>query len=380
MNTWICLSLPDIAIDSSKSRNVSHRLSAVVALISVISVQKWCHSDLFEPDLSTSDLSTMDSFYELLGRITLLLAIVWIVSKLLRGLWTSYVGHALGMGVKWCPSATTWAVITGATDGIGKAYAKKFAKMGYNLVIISRNQEKLNQTKEEILSKYKNCNEVRTVAVDFTRSDIYDKIASALSDLEDIHILVNNVGISYKYPELLTAVPESRQLFDSIVNCNIISMTRMIELVLPKMEAKRRGVIINVSSYSASYPMPLLSVYAASKVYVDYLSRALNMEYQDKGITIQSVLPAYVSTNMSKIRRTSLMVPSPDVYVDHALRTVGLETRTYGYWPHKLQGFVQDTLISSTVGPDYNVKLAYDSLKDVRRRYYKKEGIKEKAK
>jgi 17beta-estradiol 17-dehydrogenase / very-long-chain 3-oxoacyl-CoA reductase len=153
----------------------------------------------------------------------------------------------------------------------------------------------------------------------------------------------------------------------------------MIEMVLPKMEAKGRGIIINVSSYSASYPMPLLSVYAASKVYIDWLSRAIQVEYKTKGITVQSVLPAYVSTNMSKIRKTSLMVPSPDVYVDHALRTLGIEDRTYGYWPHKLQGFVQDCLIGTVLGPDYNVKLAFDSLKDVRRRYYKKEGIKEKS-
>lgn len=321
----------------------------------------------------------MNSLYELLGRISLYLVVIWLVSKLVRGLWTSFLGDALGFGVKWHPSPTTWAVITGATDGIGKAYAKRFAKMGYNLVIISRSEDKLKATKEEIMSKYKSCNDVRTVAADLSRSDVYDKIAAVLSGLDDIHILVNNVGISYKYPEFLTAVPESRQQFESIVNCNIISMTRMIEMVLPKMEAQRRGVIINMSSYSASYPMPLLSVYAASKVYVDFLSRALHMEYKSKGITIQSVLPAYVSTNMSKIRRTSLMVPSPDVYVDHALRTVGLESRTYGYWPHKLQGFVQDTLISNTIGPDYNAKLAFDSLRDVRRRYYKKEGIKEKS-
>jgi len=319
------------------------------------------------------------SFYELLGRLSLLLLIVWLITKLVRGLWTSFLGHSLGMGVKWRPSPKTWAIITGATDGIGKAYAQRMAKMGYNLLIISRNEEKLNKTKEEILSKHKKCSEIRTLAVDFTKADIYERMESTINELEDIHVLINNVGISYKYPEYFTAIPESRQLIESLINCNVVSMTRIIQMVLPKMEAKGSGIIINVSSYSASYPMPLLSMYASSKIYVDFLSRALQFEYANKGITIQSVLPAYVSTNMSKIRRSSLMVPTPDVYVDHALRNVGLETRTYGYWPHKLQGFFQDCLISNIIGSDFNVKLAFDSLKDVRRRYYRKEGIKEKT-
>ena len=321
----------------------------------------------------------MSSLYEVFGRLSLLVVIIWLISKLIRGIWTSFLGHTLGMGVKWCPSPKTWAVITGATDGIGKAYAQRMAKMGYNLLIISRNEEKLNKTKEEILSKHKKCSQIQTLAVDFTKPDIYDRLENAINELEDIHVLVNNVGISYVYPEYFTAIPESRQLIESIINCNIISMTRIIQMVLPKMEAKRSGVIINVSSYSASYPMPLLSLYASSKIYVDFLSRALQMEFADKGITIQSVLPAYVSTNMSKIRRSSLMVPTPDVYVDHALRTVGIESRTYGYWPHKLQGFVQDSLISNTIGSDFNAKLAFNALKDVRRRYYRKEGIKEKT-
>jgi len=145
------------------------------------------------------------------------------------------------------------------------------------------------------------------------------------------------------------------------------------------MEAKRRGIIINVSSFSATYPMPLLSLYAATKIYVDYLSQALNLEYADKGIVIQSVLPAFVSTNMSKIRRTSLLVPSAKDYVQSALKTVGVEPRTYGYWSHKLQGFVQDCLISNIIGPQFNVKLAFDKLKDMRSRYYRKQGIKEKS-
>ncbi|CAG2177005.1 unnamed protein product [Oppiella nova] len=118
---------------------------------------------------------------------------------------------------------------------------------------------------------------------------------------EEIHVLVNNVSICYpkERPEYFTEIPNLSQFIESIINVNIKACTRLTALVLPRMVAKGRGVIINLSSMSALYPIPLLAIYSATKVYIDYLSRCLHQEYKSKGIVIQSLMSTNMSHNMT---------------------------------------------------------------------------------
>jgi len=320
----------------------------------------------------------MADFYHIIGIATVVLSLFYLIAKIIKGVWTTWLGSALGFGYNFKHSDDAFAIVTGATDGIGYEYACYFAKKGYNLLLISRNQEKLDDCKQKIGDKYPKCKEIRVHQADFTNTDIYTGIKKAVEELPRVEVLVNNVGVSYKYPEYLTKLPgDSWKLIDDLVNVNVMSVTRMHQIVLPLMEANRKGLIINISSFSATYPIPLLSVYGATKTYVDFLTRSLQMEYENKGITIQSVLPAFVSTNMSRIRKASLMVPKPKDYVEAAMRTVGLETRTYGYPPHKALGFVFDCIIDNLFSPTFNSKIVFNNLKGLRRGAYKKFNLKE---
>ncbi|RWS22479.1 hydroxysteroid dehydrogenase-like protein 5 [Leptotrombidium deliense] len=319
----------------------------------------------------------MASFYEIVGLLTVWGLVAWLLCKIAKGLWTNGLGAALGFAYQWKVGENSWAVVTGSTDGIGLEYAKQMASKGYNVLLISRNPEKLSQTKELIKAKYPKCKEIQTLAVDFGKTDIYGNIEKELRKLGDIDVLVNNVGVSQEFPEYFTKIENRTQLIENMININIVSCTRMIDLVLPEMEKRKRGVIINISSMSGSYPSPLLTVYAASKVYVDFLSRALNREYSDKGIVIQSILPAFVQTKMSKIRKPTMMAPSPATYVRSALNTLGIESRSYGYWAHKLQGFGMDSVVQCVMGSDYNSQIIFNSLKAIRKKAYKRSGMKE---
>ncbi|XP_056268235.1 very-long-chain 3-oxoacyl-CoA reductase-A-like [Pseudoliparis swirei] len=97
---------------------------------------------------------------------------------------------------------------------------------------------------------------------------------------------------------------------------------------------RKKGAILNISSASGMYPVPLLTVYSASKAFVDFFSRGLHAEYKSKGVIVQRVLPFFVATKLSKIRRATLDKPSPERYVSAELNTVGLQSQTNGYLPH----------------------------------------------
>ena len=97
---------------------------------------------------------------ELIGITSLSLVSLKILSSISKGFWTNFLANKLGFGVKWMTGDNVWAVVTGATDGIGLEYAKQLAQKGYNLVIISRSEDKLRATQKSLIENYSNCKEV----------------------------------------------------------------------------------------------------------------------------------------------------------------------------------------------------------------------------
>lgn len=307
----------------------------------------------------------------LAGYACIFYVVVSLFYRLARGLWIFKLGHLLGFGERFKPKENSWVIVTGATDGIGLAYCHEFIKKGYNLLLISRSQDKLDAVKQELEQNNSKNKEIRTHRADFSSLDIYDGIEKEISKLPQIDVLINNVGVSYERPDYFASDYLS-EMNQKIIYVNTMSCIKMCYMVIPKMEQQKRGVILNISSFSALDPVPLLSIYAASKAFIDHFTRSIAYEYANKGITIQSVLPGFVMTKMSKIRKPTLMCPITKDYVRSQLKTVGLDGQTTGYWTHELQFYITQNVFPIIYGRSLTGNIAFNQMKIMRHKALKK--------
>jgi len=259
-------------------------------------------------------------------------------------------------------------VITGSSDGIGKQFAIQLASHGFNVILIARTESKLKSVAEYIENKYK----VKTKIIMFDFSNIsdenYEILRRELKDLP-IGILVNNVGISHEVPT--NFMEESDSLLENMININILAAMKMTKIILPGMVQRKNGLIINMSSFSALVACPMLATYSGTKAFLLYWSKALAEELKSSGISIECLTPSFITTNLSKIRRSSLMVPTEANFVNSALRVAGKELCTSGYLPHALYAW-----ILTYVPENWVTYFSYRIMKDIRKRYLRKTSSK----
>eukprot|EP00578_Thalassiosira_sp_NH16_P019297 CAMPEP_0181098766 /NCGR_PEP_ID=MMETSP1071-20121207/12305_1 /TAXON_ID=35127 /ORGANISM="Thalassiosira sp., Strain NH16" /LENGTH=326 /DNA_ID=CAMNT_0023181391 /DNA_START=189 /DNA_END=1169 /DNA_ORIENTATION=+ len=241
-----------------------------------------------------------------------------------------------------------YAVVTGATDGIGKAYALALAKRGMSLVLVSRTESKLKAVADEIDSKnYKGVEKTKYVVCDYSNFDekTRARVAKELDGL-DIGVLINNVGQSYRYPRFFHELSDEE--VSGMVEMNVNSTVWMTKMVIDGMAERKRGAIVNLSSGSAEHTMPLLAEYGAAKMFVERFSESLDAEYRGRGVRVQCQIPFYVATKLAKLRK-SLTVPTANAYVRMSMRWVGYGGVVQPFYLHGLQGWVMKVMPSFLV-------------------------------
>ncbi|XP_036601607.1 very-long-chain 3-oxoacyl-CoA reductase-B-like [Trichosurus vulpecula] len=280
------------------------------------------------------------SAFQMLGTVAAtwwLLRIAWWLGHVLLVYGLPQVGLGLGTSFR---KHGAWAVVTGATSGIGRSYAHELARRGLNVVLVSRDLSKLRREAEDIARLHGK--ETRVIQADFTGGlEIYEAIETALEGL-DIGVLVNNIGVApQKIPGKLLNLENAGKSLTDMMNCNMLSMVQMTRIILPQMAARGRGVIINISSGAGNQPTPFLALYGATKAFINSFSQAVALEYQSSGIIIQTITPLVVSSNMSQISPRKFLVKSADDFAREALDTVGVTNFTTGCFIH----FVHSLLV-----------------------------------
>ncbi|GAB4531246.1 MAG: SDR family oxidoreductase [Anaerolineae bacterium] len=182
------------------------------------------------------------------------------------------------------------ALITGASSGIGAAYAHQLAAMGYHLILVARREERLAALSAELQARYPINAEV--LVADLANSNHIERVESRVAQLEDLALLINNAG--FGAPGSFAEVDLATQL--KMIHVHIIASVRLTRAALPGMIARRRGAIINVSSIAGLVPIPGSATYSSSKAYLNVFSEALQAELKGTRVKVQALCPGFTRT------------------------------------------------------------------------------------
>lgn len=234
------------------------------------------------------------------------------------------------------PGKDAWALVTGATDGIGFGFAQALCRRGFNVFLHGRNREKLLRKQQELQTKFPSA---KTKIVVFDASSISDEVDNIAHQIGDapLTVLINNVGGSL---DTFRSVPNmSYAAVRDTISVNSTFMTQVTRVLIPILEKNGPGLIMNISS-AASYGMPWVSVYSGCKGYVDSFTKALAAEMNVDGRPIE-VLGIWVGNVQSQMNQIAVSWANPSSLgmAEAALNRVGGEgPLVWGYWPHALQG------------------------------------------
>jgi len=239
-----------------------------------------------------------------------------------------------------------WAVVTGCTGGIGRAYVLAMAAKGMDIVLVGRSMDKLQALETEVKQKH-GCR-ILIIQADFTDVSVLPVIVRRLKEEQvEVGILVNNVGIlgpsggPWPFLELDLAYVKD------MITVNITAATYLCHQLLPAMVAKGKGAVINIASMGSYCPGPFLAEYIATKYYMHSFTESLALELEGTGVLIQEIDPGVVNTEMTKEFDPGQKGISPDAeqYLASALPTIGWVQRTCGHWSHGLFLVIMDSLI-----------------------------------
>jgi len=186
-------------------------------------------------------------------------------------------------------SSSLMALITGASSGIGAAFARQLAARGYDLILVARRSERLAQLAAELEEQH--AISAQTLVADLSTADGVARVVDRVAGLEALDMLVNNAGFGIvgKFAE------DDLARHMDMIHVHVIASVHLCRAALPAMIARRRGSIINVSSISAFVPVGNVT-YTSTKAYLVAFSEALQVELAGAGVRVQALCPGFTYT------------------------------------------------------------------------------------
>lgn len=222
------------------------------------------------------------------------------------------------------------AVITGATSGIGAAFAAQFAAKGYDLLLCGRREAKIRKLAADLAAAHGIKTEV--VLAELSNEQDVSRLLSAITVLNPVTALVNSAG--FGMAGYFTENPDANM---NMLAVHVIAPLKLIAAVAPVMKGRRKGIIINVSSVAAFFPMAKGATYSATKKYLNTFSESLYMELRPFGISVQALCPGMTRTDFHSrddegrevARRYFLRWMKPETVARKSLNRIDRKTVVY---------------------------------------------------
>jgi uncharacterized protein len=253
-----------------------------------------------------------------------------------------------------------YALITGGSEGIGYELAKLFARDGYNLVIVARDRNRLEQVADKLSNEYKTT--VIPISKDLFQKEAASDIYSELQMKEiKIDVLVNDAA---QGQHGFFADTDLQRDID-LIQLNIISLVSLTKLFLKDMLQRNEGKILQLASIASVYPSPLLAIYAATKSFVLSFSEALANELKETNITVTALMPGATETdffnkadaeNTKEFQESSLSNPA-DVAKDGYEALMKGEVKVVSGMKNKVQAAMSNVLPDTALAAQMRKKM-----------------------
>jgi 3-hydroxy acid dehydrogenase/malonic semialdehyde reductase len=189
-------------------------------------------------------------------------------------------------------------LITGSSSGIGEGCARIFASAGYNLILLARREEKLNNLSNELIEKYK-------IDIQIIQADVrnYEVLLSKINNLDNnwkkIDVLINNAGLARGLEKFQNSLLSD---WEEMIDTNIKGLLYVSKIIVPLMIERGKGLIINIGSIAGEVTYPSGSVYCGSKSAVKSISEGMSLDLINTGVKVCNIEPGMVETEFSIIR------------------------------------------------------------------------------
>lgn len=229
-----------------------------------------------------------------------------------------------------------WAVVTGASEGIGRAFAVQLAELGFHLVLVARRKPLLDEVARDLRARH--AIEISVLALDLARSSSIDALVSAAAPL-DIGLLVAAAGFGTSGDFLDNPVEEELAMVD--VNCRAVA--GLSHEFGRRFAGRGRGGIVLMSSLLAFQGVPRAANYAATKAYIQSLAEGLHAELERRGVDVIASAPGPIESGFGRRARMSMgMVETPEVVARGTLRSLGRRSTVR---PGRLSKLLEASLI-----------------------------------